>query len=269
MSLILSSGKQDILLQRPFLNSAGMLGFSDELRDRVDLDNLGAFITNPVSLHPRTPSHGKRMIKFTGGVLLHTGLPNPGLHRVIDTHRTRWRRMACPVILHLLADNAEEMTAMVDQLDGVNEIQAIEVGLLDENLPADLRVLEAACGSLLPVIARPPLGTRPENLHTFQQVGAAAIALGPPRGTLMHDGVFVSGRLYGNGLFPQLVHAVERLMSIIQCPVIAAAGIHSRAAAEHILAAGADAIELDTVLWTNPDSLLDPEIEFPSSRIDQ
>jgi dihydroorotate dehydrogenase (NAD+) catalytic subunit len=260
MTLILSSGKQEIVIKQPILNSAGTLGFSDELRNFIDLDALGAFITNPVSLHPRTPAQGPRLVTGTHGVLLHTGLPNPGVQRVIELHQSRWERMKPPVILHVLAAHQDEMTAIIDLVEGVGPIQALEIGLLDEDHEIDKRIFEAACASMLPAIARLPVHTRTERILHFEAIGAAAIALGAPRGTLFVEGQPISGRLYGSALLAQMVHAVIQARECLSCPLIAGSGVFSRDDAEQLLAAGAGAIELDTVLWTTPESLLDPQL---------
>lgn len=260
MSLILSSGKREIVIKQPMLNSAGMLGFSDELRSIVDLDALGAFITNPVSLYPRSVAQGPRLTTGPHGVLLHTGLPNPGLESVIDLHSPRWDRMKPPIILHVLASDREEMTAIMDRVEGVDSIQALEIGLLDTDHENDWRIIETACTGMLPVIARIPFHTRLERMLQFEEIGAAAITLGGPRGTSFTGGKPITGRLYGPVYLPQMIHAVIQAREFLSCPLIAGAGVFARADAEQLLAAGAGAIQLDTVLWTTPGSLLHPPI---------
>ena len=79
MALELSSGKTDVRLERPWLNLPGTLGFSDEARNAIDLGQLGALVTNPVSLAPRRPANPPRSLRYPGGLLLHTGHANPGL----------------------------------------------------------------------------------------------------------------------------------------------------------------------------------------------
>ncbi len=260
MSFILSSGKQEVRIRRPMMNSAGMLGFSDELRNVIDLGAFGAFITNPVSLHGRNPAHGPRLVEHQHTVLLHTGLPNPGLARVLELHQTRWSRMQLPVILHVIANDRDEMTSIVDRLEAADAVHALEVGLQNEDHEHDCRIFTAACTGMLPAIARVPITTPIDHALRLEQIGAAAIVLGPPRGTLIHDGEIVSGRLYGPGLQAQLMHACLRLIGMLKCPLIAGSGLFSRASAEQLLAAGIAGIQLDTVLWTDPGSFFDPPL---------
>ncbi|MEK6222795.1 MAG: hypothetical protein N2D54_11170, partial [Chloroflexota bacterium] len=82
------------------MNAAGMLGFSP---DKLSVfPGQGAFITNPISLRQRKPAYGERMLNFPGGILLHTGHPNPGLSAVIKQHAGKWVKSNLPIIVHLL-----------------------------------------------------------------------------------------------------------------------------------------------------------------------
>jgi dihydroorotate dehydrogenase (NAD+) catalytic subunit len=267
VSLILSSGKRDLILRNPVLNSAGMLGFSDELRAYLDLQALGAFITNPVSLHPRTPAHGPRTLRYHDGILMHTGLPNPGVDRITETHASRWMRMQVPVIPHLLVQDQDEVRALLDRLERLDCIQAVEIGLLGELHEQDCRLIETACTGMLPVIARVPVNSTFEQILEFERIGAAAITLGPPRGSLPHEETLISGRLYSPGLLPQVVQAGAQLAGHLSTALIAGCGVFTRPAAEQLLALGFSALQLDTVLWTQPDDLLDPPLTFNAGLI--
>ncbi len=75
--------KHDLTFEPPIMNAAGVLGFFPDRHGPIDWGMLGAFITNPISLSPRTPAHGSRFEAYPGGFLLHTGYPNPGLSLVI------------------------------------------------------------------------------------------------------------------------------------------------------------------------------------------
>ena len=70
--------RSDLQIPSPWLNAAGMLGFAPGKPWPFDAPQ-GAFVTNPVSLKPRTPAGNRCLLPYPGGFLLHTGLPNPGL----------------------------------------------------------------------------------------------------------------------------------------------------------------------------------------------
>ena len=103
--------KFDLAFDPPLMNAAGSLGFAPDRRGPIALERLGAFVTNPVSLRPRPPAQGARLLTFPGGFLLHSGHPNPGLRRVVQRHAARWARSPLPVVVHLLAENPADALA--------------------------------------------------------------------------------------------------------------------------------------------------------------
>src|SRR4030067_1030311 len=114
------------------MNAAGSLGFAPDLHSPVDWSCLGAFVTNPVSLTPRTPAHGRRFIAYPGGFLLHTGYPNPGINQVLRRYAGQWSRSPIPVIVHLLCRNADAVAKMTRRLEPVEGVMGLEVGVISE-----------------------------------------------------------------------------------------------------------------------------------------
>ncbi len=245
--------KRDFAFRLPYLNAAGFLGFAPDARSPVDWSRLGGFVTNPVSREPRAPTHGQRFVEFPGGFLLHTGHPNPGLKTVLRRYSGRWRRSPLPVIVHVLAQGAEDAAWMARRLErdeaALEGVLGLELGLppgLDS--AAARSIVEAACGEL-PVIVRIPLDQATELARTAILGGAAAVSLGAPRGLLPGlGGELVSGRLYGPALFPLALAAVRQLAHD-GIPVIGTGGVYSADQAQAMLSAGALAVQLDAVLW--------------------
>ena len=120
--------RQELALATPWMNAAGSLGFAPPSIWPVS-DPIGAFITNPISLSQRTPAAVRGQLPFPGGVLLHTGLPNPGLSRVLRRYSERWKQSTLPVWVHLFGSNPDEIHQMVMRLEGLEGVEAIELGL--------------------------------------------------------------------------------------------------------------------------------------------
>ena len=241
--------KFDLSINPPLMNAAGSLGFSPHSRGSGTAVELGAFVTNPISLAPRSPAQNRGLHTFPGGFILHTGHPNPGLKAVLRRHAARWRRLKIPVIVHLLAQGEDEMAVMVQMLENLGGVSAVEVGLppeADKELVA--RLVRLAAGEL-PVLARLPLERLLELAEVATRAGAAAVSLGPPRGALpSSDGRLLRGRLYAPALFPLALAAVSSLAKD-RIPVVGACGVYHPAHAEAMLAAGALAVQLDSALW--------------------
>ena len=261
MGILLSSGKRDLIFEPLWTNLTGMLGFSDESLPNIDLSRLGAFITNPISLYPRSPAHLPRVLPFPGGFLLHTGHPNPGLSAIIRKHQRRWLELPCPVIVHLLGQNADEISRLVERTEEVEAVEAIEVGLEATDPDTASELTRAAIQCELPIIIQVPMNCSEDVASAIANSGANAIGLGPPRGSLpSSSGEMISGRLLGPALFPMALQAVVKLHNLLDVPIIASGGIYDINQVKSMLAAGASAVQLDSVLWTEPEKILSADL---------
>jgi dihydroorotate dehydrogenase (NAD+) catalytic subunit len=254
--VVIGTGKRDLRLNNPILNAAGILGFSDEAARLVDLSRLGALVTHPISAGPRSPAHDGAAIRFESGVLLHSGLPNPGLSAAIHRHGFRWRTLPCPLIVHIFAPTPEGVERMLLRLETEPAVGGVEVGLESRDcahVEAYARVIAA---SELPTILRLPLDCPLQVYLRAAEAGAPAISMGPPRGSTPNSQrPSISGRLYGPMLFPLALNTVQQVTSVLDVPLIAAGGASDRGRADALLDAGAAAVMLDTALWTDPGRL--------------
>jgi dihydroorotate dehydrogenase (NAD+) catalytic subunit len=253
--------KRDIYFSKTLMNAAGSLGFAPDLRALGDLGNLiGAFVTNPFSLRPRLPAAKPEVIEYSGGFLLHTGLPNPGFNAGLKKYSAKWSRSTLPIIVHLMADRPEETQRMVRMLETHENVMAAELGfapLLTDDII--LLTLEMCVGEVplifsLPVEQVLSLGPR------LIQGGAQAVSIAAPRGALPRSPTpspLTTGRLYGPGLFPQTLETVFSAAKI-SLPIIGAGGVWSKENAEAMLAAGAMAVQVDAALWNPASTFLAP-----------
>jgi len=241
--------KHDLTITPLFMNAAGCLGFSPDLHSGVEWTRLGAFVTNPVSLEPRSPAHGQRFHAYPGGFLLHTGYPNPGLTQALRRHVNHWRRSPIPVIVHLLGRNPVEVEKMVRRLEGVEGIMGVEVGVTSQaGLVQVVSFTQAALGELA-VIMRLPLERAAELGQAAVQAGASAVSLAPPRGAYPAvNGEIIQGRMYGPSVLPLALKAVQELTRL-GVPTIGGGGVYSHQDMDAMIAEGALAVQLDSVLW--------------------
>ncbi len=242
----------DVPLQGRLMNAAGMLGFAPSLKGPVSPGELGAFVTNPISLTARTPAAGTRLVSYPGGLLLHTGLPNPGLDEILRQYSRRWARQRVPVIVHLVGEEPYTIARLAARLENKPGVSAFELGLppgVEAGRAVEL--IQAAVGET-PLVVRLSLDQVQALAEAVLGAGASALSLGPPRGALpIPGGGLVSGRLYGPGLFPQALEAV-RFLSRFSTMVIGGCGVFHPSQVDAMLQAGAAAVQLDLVLWRGP-----------------
>lgn len=233
----------------PLLNAAGTLGFTPRSKGVIPLKSLGAFITNPISPQSRKSSHSTQQIDFLGGVLLHSGYPNPGLSTCLKRNAEKWTRSQIPIIVHLLADDPQKLKKASRRLEELENVMAIELGL---DPGASLALAHDQCAAAmgeLPLIVRLPFERAQELAPAAIKASASSLSLSAPHGSLPNSqGDLIAGRLYGPGIFPHALKLVE-ILSDFGLPVVGAGGIYERDHAIAMLKAGAIAVQLDTLLW--------------------
>lgn len=252
------AGKYTLYVNSPVMPAAGTMGFGNIYHKLLNIDKLGAFVTNPITYEPWSPTTSARVIELEAGMLLHTGLPNMGLSKTVKEYRANWRTMPIPVILHLVGTRAAHVQRAMERLDAVESISAVELGLDDDVHPrdADDLIRAAKQASAKPLLVRLPAMNA--ALFAEQSVDAGADALviaAPPRGTARdpYSGKLVSGRIYGPLVKPMLLRLVGKLArEITDVPIIGAGGIHSPQDARDYLEAGAVAVQVDSATWLKP-----------------
>ena len=240
--------KRDLILVKPLMNAAGTLGFVPEARAPIPWTGFGAFVTNSISLRPRKAATAPALLPYPGGFLLHSGLPNPGFHAAAKRFARLWREAALPIIIHLMADRPDETRQMVEALEPMENVMAVELGFAPLLAPDIIALTVEMCRGELPLI----VSLLPEQLldlgARLLELGAAALSLAPPQGALPVNGALVTGRLLGPSLLPKALDIV-RSAAPLGFPVIAAGGVSSEKDVQSLLAAGALAVQLDYCLW--------------------
>lgn len=254
----ISAGKQSLRLANPVIGGSGAFGYAGEYGKLIDLSALGALVTNPVTLRPRRAAGGPRVVPLDSGVLVHTGLPNPGIYKVHQKYAARWKSSPTPIIVHIIGNSPDEVGECAAFLDRQEEIAAIEIGLNDQATHRDARLMISAARvqTQLPILARLPLYQAVHTAAAAAEAGANALVIaGPPRGTTRDplSGQLVGGRVYGPWLKALALRAAGQVAGRVNIPVIGCGGVHHPDDARDYLEAGAVAVQVDSVAWVRPE----------------
>jgi dihydroorotate dehydrogenase (NAD+) catalytic subunit len=239
--------------------AAGCYGLGDAYADLADPARLGAVVVGPVTLRPRRGAAPPRAVPLPGGVLLHTGLENPGLSAVLRHHRRTWSRSPAPVIVHLAATTPERTSVACERLSAEDAIAAVELGLANHVTIGDATQLVEAAANIYPyrpLLVRLPLETAADLAEAVVAAGADALVVAaPPRGTVHLRGRFVTGRLYGPFVLPLALRALRQVADRSIAPLIGAGGITTATHVAAFLRSGAAAVQVDIALWRDPAGL--------------
>jgi len=272
------SHKRGLLLQNPVVIASGTFGYGMDDAKISDMQSLGAITCKGTTLHPRKGNEQPRTMATASGMLNAIGLQNPGIHTVIDQYAPIWATWQTPVIVNIAGETVDEFAELAYLLEGVDGVAAIEVNVSCPNVLEGGAVFGANAekvadvtsavrrATTLPIIVKlsPNSGdVRPTALAAASS-GADAISL---INTITGMGVDISkrrptltnvtGGLSGPAIKPialRMVYEVARELRLTypRVPVIGIGGISNANDALEFLMAGASAIQIGTVNFTNP-----------------
>jgi dihydroorotate dehydrogenase (NAD+) catalytic subunit len=251
--------KVGLTLTNPCMPAAGCFGFGGEYGSLVNVEALGAVVYGPVTGRPRPGSPPPRLVPLPYGVLVHTGLANPGARALVRRARQMWSNLPVPVIAHVAATTPDEVASCCQQLGALETVAGLELGLTDETTPQEAGALVAAAreSAAQPLIVRLGLASAEALCQVAVEAGADALTVAaPPRGTLrLPSGEYLTGRLYGPWVLPLALHALRQVRRAVDVPLIGCGGIHTEEDAQAFLEAGAVAVQVDSVIWRDPGRL--------------
>ena len=244
-------------LHNPVLIASGCGGYGDAYRNLVDLAVFGAIVTNPITLRPRRGLVPPRLVETRAGFIFDTGQQNPGVRKVIQQYRKVWSRLGVPLIAHLPVDEPDDLRRTAGALASTETVAAIELGLPPAARPVDIErwIRAVREDSQLPLLVKLPL----EGVVDIAEVVAATatdalVITAPPVGAAPSPltGEIVSGYLYGPAVYSLVLAAVQAVSKLVELPLIAAGGVQSVADTQAFLQAGASAVQLDSLLFLDP-----------------
>jgi dihydroorotate dehydrogenase (NAD+) catalytic subunit len=263
-TLTIGQHGRNLALRNPLLAGPGTVGYGREHAKTLQVERLGAIVTNTTTLHGRPGNWQPRLAETPSGIILNTGVQNPGLRTVIRRHGLAWRRMHVPVILSLAAEDTEAFAACAELAEETDSGAALDLepDLLIAGVDM-VRVVDVVRGiTSLPLIVRLPVAPAQSLADVIADLGAVgcdAVATGSPWPGLLIDTPskkpWMRGGLMGPAIRPlalALVHDLLQLLDPEHITVIAAGGISSAADVAAFLAAGAAAVQLDTVIYIDP-----------------
>jgi dihydroorotate dehydrogenase (NAD+) catalytic subunit len=240
------------------LNASGCL---DALTAPETARQLDAFVTKTVTPLPRGGNAPVRIAETDVGMLNSIGLANPGRERFLAETLPRLRELGLPLWVSVGGFAAREYAETCALLDDVT----IELNLSCPNVdeaPESAAEIVAACRTAteLPLyaklspaswdiatVARAVADAGADGLSLVNTIRGLALdsALHPILGTK-------TGGLSGPALKPVALAAVYACSRATRMPIVGMGGVSSGRDALELFAAGASAVALGTVLFSDP-----------------
>ncbi len=249
--------KRGLNLSSPLIAGSGAVGYGDAWPPGLTPDLFGAIVTPPISWRPRRGNPAPRLAEVPGGFLLATGDHNPGYRRVVEAHDVSWRRLGVPVIVALAASTPEDWERLAAALEEETAAAALELHLPHiahrSDAAAWIGAVRRAC--TLPVLVKLPTPRAVALASTCASAGADALIIGTAAlgRAAAPDGTLITGPMAGPVAFPLTLYALGAVAELaLGLPLIAAGGIAQAEDMQRCFDAGAAAVQVRSLLWTDP-----------------
>ncbi len=242
------------------LNASGCL---DALTAPEVVRSLDAFVTKTITPEPRDGNPPVRIAETDAGMLNSIGLANPGRERFLAETLPCLRELGVPLWVSVGGFSAAEYAETCAALPSV---EAIELNLSCPNVdeaPESAAAIVAACraATALPLYAKlsPAAWDIAEAARAVEAAGADGLSLvNTLRGLALDERTLLpklgrgTGGYSGPALKPVALAAVFACSAAVEIPIVGMGGVQSGLDALELIAAGASAIALGTILFSDP-----------------
>ena len=261
-----------VTLANPLIAASGTFGFGREYGELYPLSTLGGISCKGLTLRERPGNPPPRIAETPGGMLNAVGLQNPGVESFI-AHELPWLRQQGTVIIANIAGNTpEEYREMAERLSET-DVDMIEMNISCPNVKQGgvqfgttcagvsgiTKAVRAHCKKPLMVKLSPNVTDISEMALAAESEGADAISMINTltgmridirtRRPIIHNN---TGGFSGPALLPIAVRMVWQTYQKVKIPIVGLGGISTWQDAVEMLLAGATALQIGTVLFTDP-----------------
>ena len=270
-----------INLVNPLVTASGTFGYGKEYVDLVPFDTIGAITVKGVAPFP---SHGNpmpRAVEVYGGMLNAIGLQGPGIDKFIEheDYLPFLRSLSTPVFINIWGKTVEDYAEVARRLEAEkNGVAALEINISCPNIKeggiafgTDLNMAGKVVAAVremttLPLItklspnvtkvadfAKCVVDAGSDMISLINTIPAMAIDIETRRPKIAN---VISG-LSGPAIKPVAVRMVYEVAQAVDVPIIGMGGVTTADDAIEFLIAGADAVGVGTVLFSNPNSIVE------------
>jgi dihydroorotate dehydrogenase (NAD+) catalytic subunit len=247
----------------PILNASGCL---DALTAPEVARSLDAFVTKTVTSEPREGNPPPRIAETASGMLNSIGLQNPGLESFVRDHLPRLEEIGVPIWVSIGGFSADEYALACAALDRCGAVATIELNLSCPNVeeaPESASELVAAARAVTgkPLYAKlsPAAWDVAETARAVAEAGADGLSLVNTIRGLELDPAGRRPKLArglggysGPALRPIALACVYACAEAVDLPIVGMGGVTSGEDVLDLVAAGASAVALGTILFSDP-----------------
>lgn len=261
-----------VTFNNPLIAASGTFGFGREYSEFYPLSVLGGISCKGITLARRDGNPPPRIAETPSGILNAVGLQNPGVDVFIKEDLPWLKQQNTVVIANIAGNTVEDYCQMAEKLS-YTDVDMIELNISCPNVKSGGVQFGTNCESVENITAqvrrycqKPLVVKLSPNVTDIAAIAKAAEAAGADAVSLINTltGMRIdihtrrpiirnnTGGLSGAAVFPVAVRMVWQVANAVGIPVIGMGGISTWEDAVEMLMAGATALQIGTVLFTDP-----------------
>ena len=261
-----------VAFNNPLIAASGTFGFGREYAEFYPLSTLGGISSKGITLKARPGNPAPRIAEAPGGMLNAVGLQNPGVDHFIREDLPWLREQGTRIIANIAGNTPEDYCAMAEKLNDT-DVDMIELNISCPNVKQGgvqfgttcagvsgiTKAVRAHCKKPLMVKLSPNVTDISEMALAAESEGADAISMINTltgmridirtRRPIIHNN---TGGFSGPALLPSVVRVVWQADHGVKIQIVGIGGIGTWRGAVEMLLAGATALQIGTVLFTDP-----------------
>ena len=260
-------------LKNPVMVASGTFGSGAEYSEFVDLNRLGAVVTQGVASVPWPGNPAPRIAETASGMLNAIGLQNPGIDLFSKRDLPFLEKYDTKVIVNVCGHSTEEYLDVVERLADEPRVDMLEINISCPNVKEggiafgqDPKAVEAITKAVKAKAKQPIIMKLSPNVTDITVMAKAAEAGGADCLSLINTltGMKIdierqtfaiankTGGLSGPAVKPVAVRMVYQVANAVKIPIIGMGGICTAEDAMEFILAGATAVSIGTANFTNP-----------------
>lgn len=261
-----------LILKNPVTVASGTFGFGREFSEWFDLNALGAISVKGLTLEPRQGNDAPRVAETPMGMLNSVGLQNPGVESFIREDLPWLRQFDTKIIANINGNTIEEYCAIAQRLSET-KIDSLELNISCPNVKAggmafgtDPAMVYEVVHAVRKCTTKHLIVKLSPNVKDIRETARAAEAGGADCLSMINTltGMVIDietrrpviargiGGLSGPAVRPVAVRMVYETYGAVKIPILGMGGIATARDGIEMMLAGATAIALGTILFTNP-----------------
>lgn len=256
----------------PLIAASGSFGFGREYSEFFPLTALGGVSCKGTTLEERQGNPPPRVAETPGGMLNAVGLQNPGVAHFVQEDLPWLKEQGTRILANIAGNSVEDYCKMAEILSD-SDVDMIEMniscpnvkqggvhfGMTTQGVEAITSAVRKYCKKPLVVKLSPNVADIAEVAAAAESAGADAISMINTltgmridinsRRPVLHNNI---GGLSGPAVLPVAVRMVCQAHQRVKIPIIGMGGISTWQDAVEMLLAGAAALQIGTVLFSNP-----------------